>query len=307
MITRFFSTSKPIHLVIISIALLGLFIISRFSNYADGFSLLLLAKELLMFSAALFSVMILAFFVTKNKLTSRNSYKILLFFLFLAIFPETLRQDNILLSNFFVLLAFRRIFSLNSNLRAKIKLFDAGLWISLASLFYFGSILFFAIIFAAIMLFSISSVKNWIVPVLGMLCVLVILVCYNIVVNDSYGNLAGLVQSLSFDYSAYNRMDFIVGTTIFISFSVWATFFYVQSFSEKLKASKASHNLVLFATIIALVIISISSEKSGSEFIFLFAPIAIVMSNYLEGVSEKWFGEIFVWLLIITPIARLVL
>ena len=51
----------------------------------------------------------------------------------------------------------------------------------------------------------------------------------------------------------------------------------------------------------------ISPTKNGSEFIFLLAPFSIILGNYIEAISEKWFKEVFVGALIATPIIGLIL
>jgi hypothetical protein len=50
----------------------------------------------------------------------------------------------------------------------------------------------------------------------------------------------------------------------------------------------------------------LAPNKNGSEFLFIFAPLAIIITNYIESIKETWFAEVFVWLLIITPIGHLV-
>ena len=307
MISRFFSSSKPIHLLLITAAALALFVVVRFPTYEDGFNLLSLLKELLIFTLVFGSIAMLSFFVSKNKLTGRNSYKILFYLLFLGLFPASLLHDEIIIANFFVLLALRRIFSLRSSLRIKKKLFDSGFWIALSVLFFFGGIFFFPLILAAIILHSISQVKNWIVPILGFITVGVLVVLYNILTGGNYSDYLLFNTPLDFDYTPYNQIGFIVGLTIFLSLGAWATFYYIKNFGEKLKAYKASHYLVILCSVLGLLLILISPVKSGAEFSFLFAPMAIIMTNYLEGVSEKWFAELFIWLLILTPFAKLLL
>jgi putative effector of murein hydrolase LrgA (UPF0299 family) len=59
--------------------------------------------------------------------------------------------------------------------------------------------------------------------------------------------------------------------------------------------------------LIAFSIVVIAPVKSGSEFLFLFAPLAIIVTNYIETIQENWFKEVFLLVLIITPIALLML
>ena len=307
MITRFFSTSKPIHLIIVAILTFVLFVYARFGVFEDGFEWSLAAKELGVYLVLFISIAILAFYVTKNNLTQRNSYKILFYVLFLAALPATLQFDNIILANLFVLLAMRRIMSLRTNLRIKKKLFDAAFWIGIASLFYFWSILFFALILAALLLFSMEQLKNWVIPFLGLLTVAILVICYAIITQDTFGDISQYIEATNYDFSQYNDMAFILPGTILISLGLWALFFYLKSLDDKPKVFRVVHVLVIISAILSMAIIAVTPNKNGSEFIFLFAPLAVIMSNYLQLVKESWFAELYVWLLILTPVAVLLL
>lgn len=187
------------------------------------------------------------------------------------------------------------------------KLFDAAFWVTMAALFHFWAILFFALIFAAILLFSIPHIKNWIIPLVGFLCVAIILISYSIITTNTYSEAFNFIEPLGLDFSTYNNIAFIIGITIILSFALWATFFYLKGFKDKPKQFRSSHILVLYTALVAFLIILISPNKNGGEFIFFFAPIAIIMANFIEGVSERWFSDVFIWLLILTPLSKLML
>ena len=59
--------------------------------------------------------------------------------------------------------------------------------------------------------------------------------------------------------------------------------------------------------IISLLVVAVAPDKNGSEFLFLFAPLSIIITNYLETISEKWFKETLLLGLIATPIIILML
>ena len=306
MITRFFSTSKPIHLVIVSFLVLVLFIVYRSGYYSEGINANQILKEIVLYSATLLSIFVLSFFVNKNNLTKQNSFKILLFSLFLACVPKTIQHGNIIISNVFILFAIRRIISLRSSLYVKRKLFDAAFWIALASLFYFWSILFFILVFAALVFYSIGQINNWIIPFTGVLTVVLIIVSYSIITENSFGDIVMYIDNLSFDFSNYNKPSLIISITILISLGIWALFFYVKKLQDKSRAYRPSFILILIALIIGVVLVVLAPNKNGSEFIFIFAPLAIIMTNYIESIKETWFAEVFVWLMVLTPIAQLV-
>ena len=306
MITRFFSTSKPIHLVLVSVFVFGLFLVIRFGYYSEGIDSTQILKELVLYSVTILSIFVLSFFVNKNNLTKQNSFKILFFSLFLACIPETIQHGNIIISNVFILFAIRRIISLRSNLSIKKKLFDAAFWIVLASLFYFWSILFLILVFAALIFYSIGQINNWIIPFTGILTVVLIVVCYYILTENFFGDINRYVDGLSFDFSNYNKLSLIISITIILSLGLWALFFYIRKLQDKTRVYRPSFILILIALIIGSTIVILAPNKNGSEFIFLFGPLAIIMTNYIESIKETWFAEVFVWLLIITPIAQLV-
>ena len=305
MITRFFRTSKPIHLVLVSFFVLGLFLVVRLGYYSKGISGVQILKELTLYGITLLSIFVLSFFVNKNNLTKQNSFKILLFSLFLACIPATIQHGTIIVSNVFILFAIRRIISLRSNLHIKKKLFDAAFWIALASLFYFWSILFLILVFAALIFYSIGQSNNWMIPITGIVTVALIVISYNIITENTFGDIYNYIDSVGFDFSNYNSPKLISSIAIISLLGLWTLFFYTKKLQDKSRSLRPSFTLVLIALIIGVAIVILAPNKNGSEFIFLFAPLAIIMTNYIESVKKVWLAEVFIWLLIITPILQL--
>lgn len=307
MITRFFSTSKPIHFVIIILLTFVAFMSIRISSLVGDLSFIIILKQFGFYAVALTSIFVLDFLANKNNLTKKNSYKILLFSLFIIIIPVTIQFDKVLLSNLFVLLAIRRIISLRSNVSIKKKLFDAAFWIGIATLFYFWSILFFILIIAALIFYSISNFKNWIIPFIGLLTIVIILTSYSIIENNQFIDLSNYLDTISFDFTTYNVLNIIIGITILFSLGLWALLSYIRNLKNKIRTQRPSHILVIMAFLISVVIVLITPNKNGSEFVFMFAPLSIIIANYIESIKEIWFSELFIWILILTPISYLAL
>ena len=255
MISNFFSQSKPINFVVISVMLLIVFVITKYLTLDAELDSIMITKQVLLFGVCLFSVFVLDFLVNKNNLTKKNSYKILLFVLFIAVLPETLLNSKTLIANLFILFAIRRIISLRSKKEIKKKLFDAAFWITIASLFYFWSVLFFVLIIAALIVYVITDVKNWLIPILGISTVAVIgasyMIMMNIDINDFFNNRI----DVSFDFSSLNSKRIIIGSTILLSFGMWSLFYYIKNLKSKTKSSRPSFSLIVMAAIIGLVII----------------------------------------------------
>ena len=307
MISNFFSKSKPIHYIVVSILLLLVFVLAKFNYLSQNLDVSTFAKQSGLLLLCLLSIFIFDFLVSRNGLTKKNSYNIVLFVLFFAILPQTILNSQVLIANFFVVLALRRIISLRSQKDIKKKLFDASFWISIATLFYFWSSVFFLLIFAALLIYAIVDLKNYLIPLVGIATVAVIVASYFIITNMNIVDFMSGHFGLSFDFSALNSKQIIIGSTLLLSFGLWALFYYIKNIKSKMKSYRPSFKLVIIAAVLGLVIIAVAPSKNGSEFIFLFAPLAIIITNYLEVISEKWFRETLLWVIIATPIAILLL
>jgi len=307
MISNFFSKSKPIHYIVVSVVLLLVFVMSRLDVLPENSGVIVYTEHIGLFLTAILTVFLFDFLVTRNGLTKKNSYNIILFVLFFAILPQTLLSSRLLFANFFILLALRRIISLRSQKEIKKKLFDASFWVAIATLFYFWSVLFFILIFVALLVYAIADVKNYLIPIVGIATVMVITVCCFIVIDkDIFTYVVGLFD-YSMDFSALNSKRIIGGTTLLLSFGLWSLFYYIKNIKAQMKSDRPSFKLVILSAIIGIVIIGIAPLKNGSEFIFLFAPLSIIVTNYLEVISEKWFKETLLWVLTVTPIVLLML
>ncbi len=307
MIASIFNKSKPINFVIVIAITILAFVFAFINLIPDTLSIGLIAKELLVLAISIFTIFLLNFIVVKNKLIVQSSYHILLYGLFLAMFPVVLISVKVLLANVFILLALRRIISMRSQINVKKKLFDASFWIAIATLFHFWAILFFLLIFIALFLFSDNRVKNWIVPFTGILTVFLLVVSYYLIRFDSIEGLFSYLPRFNFDFDSYNSISTIIASTLLLSFGLWSALFYVKKIKNQLKMFKPSHKIIIAAVIIALGVVILTEEKTSSEFVFLFAPLAIIITNYIETIEENWFKEVFLSVLVLAPIALLFL
>nr|WP_321234002.1 DUF6427 family protein [uncultured Psychroserpens sp.] len=307
MISKFFSKSKPVHYIVASIILLVVFVLARFKIFTGDVNAFVFLKQTGLFLISLFSVFVFDFFVTRNSLTKKNSYSIVLFVLFFAILPQTILNSQIIVANLFILLALRRLISLRTQKDIKKKLFDASFWIAISTLFYFWSSVFFILIFVTLITYAITDLKNYIIPLIGITTVGIMTTCYLIITEIQILDFAKGLFDYSLDYSALNSKQIIVGTTLLLSFGLWALFYYIKNIKSKMKTYRPSFKLIIITAILALVIVIFAPSKNGSEFIFLFAPLSIIITNYIEVISENWFKDTLLWVIFLTPIALLLL
>lgn len=307
MITSVFNKSKPINFVIVFFITLLAFSVANLKSFFEAASIGVFLEKTGWFIICYFTILLFNFIVVKNNLTKNNHYQILLFGLFFLMLPQCSVNGNILMANIFILLGLRRLLSLRTQTNIKKKLFDTAFWFALAVLCYFWAVLFFILIFATLLLYTDNRLKNWIIPFVGLATVLIISICWSSIFYNNFFEIFKISTSLSYNYSDYNTSQYLIAITLMFSFGIWASIFYVKLVEKKKKAYRPSFKIIFIVALIAFVTVILAPKKNGSEFLFLFAPLAIIIGNYIESIKEKWFKELFLAVLILVPFVLLML
>ncbi len=304
MITSIFSKSKPINYIIVMVVLVIAFALHFFYEVKDGNYTII---SFIALSIGLFYVFITDFVISKNDLTKRNSYGIMLLALFFVIFPEVFGNINIMVANLLILFALRRLFSLHTKRDLTKKFFDAVFWIALSTLFYTWAVLYLFVVFIALGYYWQNEGKYIAVSLFGVVTVFILLVLYNIVFKDQYLSQTNFDFSYGFDFSDYNSLSEIIKLTVVVALYLWSLIFYLKNTSEKNKTLKPIHTLIILASFIAIIIAVLAPVKNGNEIVFFMLPFSIIVANYIETVDKLWFKEMLVVLLILVPIINLLL
>jgi hypothetical protein len=235
----------------------------------------------------------------------------------MVMLPVIFLQHKILLANAFLILALRRIMSLRSDKNSSKKILDASFWITIASLFYFWSLLFFIPLWIAIIQKPNSNYKQMLIPFTGFAAVLIINTAYQLLVNNSYAWFFNWRDPISFDFSKYNSPSVLVPATVILAFYIWTGVYRILKLSAVSLKEKSNYLLMLYVSLISLLTALMGPEKTGAEILFVLAPISIIAANYIEGfemdrfvekdVSEFWFKEVMMWLVVILPFVFLFL
>ena len=300
MITTIFKKSSPINYALVAGLMFLFFAISQFSSNNIEFSLnqvFLKVAVLILLMATL----VLSNFITKrNDLSKDNSYTILFTFLFLVFFPDLFNNFNLVVANLLILLAMRRLISLQSLKFSKEKIFDASLLIFVASLFYFWSILFVILVFASIILNVSKDYRNWVLPFLAFFAVIISFVFFSLTVDKNiiYKFLLKIDYCFEINYfkSIYQNISFslYITTAIFFITTLFLTF----STMPLIKNSSYKKLIIWFFT--GVIIYIVAPYKSNEVLIFTFAPTAIIATVFVENIQIKWQQELTLALVIAT-------
>ncbi|SFJ46632.1 DUF6427 family protein [Myroides guanonis] len=294
MLASLFSKTKPINYILVSV-LLGLaFVLFQFMHL-EATSVYSLLKTVGVLGILVFTVFLIQFIVLRNRLVSDNAYVPLLFLSFILMFPNIMLNARLVVANFFILLALRRLYSLHSLKNPQEKLFDASLWILIATLFHFWSVFYIVLIFYAVASYVSRDYKNWLIPFIALFVVFIFLSVYLILVDETYLEWIQTKTVISFDFTQFDNLFINLALAVFASIALLFFFAELIHFKKKQFNLQSSYKKVILSFIIAVAIYIVSNGKNEGSLLFTFFPLAILGSNYIEMVPQNWRKEAIVY------------
>lgn len=239
------------------------------------------------------------FIAKKNGLTKNSSYPILFFIVLLGLFPTVFKSPNLIFANFFLLLAYRRLASLQNLNAIKQKLFDASLWICVAALFHFWCILFLFLVYISIIFHASRDYRNWIIPFVALFTTITIFILAALIFDSSWISylIATTKMNFQLDYFTNNIQN--VALAIYVVLSLYFVFSMVFTLSNKPMILQASYKKMIFGFFIGVIVFLISINKSNAMLVFTFLPLSILCTNNIEYSQNKTYQEIVLALFIL--------
>ena len=302
MISSIFEKTKPVNFIILLVFLFLFYWSVQFYLFDFEISEVEIMPSIGILAILLFSVFVVDFIVKRNKLTGTNSYAILFFTLLFVVFPETLGDSKAILTSFFLLLAMRRLLSIKSLKNIKLKIFDAGLWICISSVFYEWALLYLLLVFAAIYIYEPKNIRNWMVILSVGFCFFMIL--YGVVLLLDKPTFIAEHYDFAIDYDAI----FPIKWWTSLKMTLYALLNMAMAFSAFIHLSKSGvgkvivMRLIAFSFIIGLVVNILVTSDNNNAVIITFFPSVIFIVNYLQSIKKPKFLELVIISSIVVPL-----
>ncbi|UGS21128.1 DUF6427 family protein [Flavobacterium cyclinae] len=298
MLASIFSKTRPFNYLLVGVLSLFFFSARIFALAQPNTSWFYYIEELGLYLLLFASLFILNFITLKNGLTKGNNYALLLFFIFLLFFSSIFQNKNIIISNFLLLLALRRLVSLKSLLLTKEKIFDASFWIFLAALFHFWSIFYIVLVFIAIILHVSKDYRNWIIPFIALFAVTILFFLANSILDNTLMSTLLDKTYISFDFYYFDNIYQRIALALFTSISLFFFVSHLFDLPNKALNMQSSHKTIIFSFILGVGIYVLSANKNNGSLAFCFGPLAIIGANFIEKIENNWLKEIVVYALL---------
>ena len=307
MISSVFGKTKPVNYIIL-LAFLFLFywyvqLVVLQWDYSSSY----LIRQLPVAGVLLFTIFLVNFIVRRNQINEVNSYAILFYTVLFVVFPEVLGDNDAVLCSFFLLLATRRLISLRTLKNVQQKIFDATLWVLVASLFYDWALLFLIAVYAALYFYQSKGIKNWLIPFVAFLTMAMITTSWLVISN----RLSFLREHYVFTISSEIDMSAFwlshIKQNVYLVLVILATMFALFNLTRFGQGRIISIRLITLILGIAIFITLISTSVGHYPVVLTFFPTAVIFTRYTEFIKRPKLKEIALLVMTLLPFVIFVL
>lgn len=295
MIASVFSKSRPFNYILAVVTLvLSFFIyqIQQQNSNPNSNEIMGWLPKLGILLTLIASLFITNFITKRNGLSKDNSYSALFFVAFLLFIPKVFTDSSIVISGFFVLLAMRRLISMKSLVTPKEKIFDASLWIFIAALFHFWSILFIVIVFVSIVFHVSGDYRNWVLPFIAFFAVGIVFLFFSLLFDKTWIYLIWNQIEVDFTFFYLERSAANAALILYGLFSLVFLIAMLLTLSKRPIIMLASYKKVIYIFLISLLIYVVSPEKNNALLLFSIMPLSILATAYVEISRDTVLKEI---------------
>lgn len=300
MIANFFNKTKPINFLVLALMMAVLFVVALISTQNDAPDLYGLLKISLLLFLAVLIVFVLNFIIRKNSLSEDNSFAIFFFIILCGLFPQSFGNTKVFISNFILLLAFRRIYSLRSTIQPREKLFDSAFWIGISGMIYPISTGFLILVYVAIWYFRKGDWRYLFIPMIGYITPVFISFTYWLAVDDLEQFYQIWNWSTDLDPGVYFESSVMVPLILITLLALIAI---VPTTQRSLLAKidfKSTWFVMIAHIFTALLVVLFAPDRDGSELMYLFFPLSVLYANYVQHIKRYWIKEAILYLFVIS-------
>lgn len=292
MITTLFGRSNPVNyffIVLLLTVCLGIYTFSA----TEPFVLLTWAS--LSIKALFFSLFLLflsQFISIKNQLVKDHAYVLYFFVAFILYIPSIFTNIKLLSAAFFVMLAIRRLISVQTLTNTKQKILDASIWVFTASIIDFWCIVFIVPVFLTIIFHVAADYRNWFIPFIAAFTVSTIFLMFVLIFDITW--FAAWVNqqkiSLNFSYFSSKTESAAVGLYVFIAL-VFMLHLLLQ-LPKKQAKSRTSIVIVLLTWFVSLSVFMLTPQKSNAVLVYSLFPSAVLAGHFMETHKDVWLKDV---------------
>lgn len=236
--------------------------------------------------------------VIKNKITNKiNFLPAFVFFLISCYNPNLLRLNPVIISNLFLIVVISQIFNINKSKNPYQNILTAGIFTSIASLFYFPAILFILIIILSLIAYRTSDWNEFVISFIGLLTPYIFLFTFYFLtdnINVALDNYYKYFNTIKFTEINFNIHEIISMNFLFLLL-IMAILKLLRNINSNVIILRKKYEIILFSIPVIGFCLFFNDKLFKFSHLFLLLPYSIIISHFLMNIKKKiWVQIIFI-------------
>lgn len=247
--------------------------------------------------------------INKNEIFERNTYIPALFYvLIMSSISELHQMHPVVLTNFFWVLAYRRLLNIYNQVQCKSEIFDASLFFIIGALITFPSAgIIMLLPFITLTIIRPFDFKEFLMPFFALLLISIYLLAYYYISQNEIAYFT--IQSV------YYNLDLPFNWTYYVIYGLIAIVMYLSGFKLLAKSNTSSvrfrKTTSVLLSFLALTFIAMVYEKligRNDSFLIIGAvPFSLLWSFFFFYNEKKWIGGLIFYTIILFVTANIYL
>lgn len=262
----------------------------------DGLSLVY--SRVLAMAIVIVSALTINGVINNNEIFDRNTFlPALIYLIFMSAIKEYQVLSPIVISNFFWILAFRRLFNVYRQIPCKNEVFDATVLLLLGALFYLPSIIMLPIVWVALRILRPFVWREWVIPFFAFI-IFGIYWFVSLLWGAGFEAWSGYFSFTSGQYSAISVNVswpyYIVLFVLIILVNLSGYQISKQSKGSSLRFRKiiTFFTLIIILTIVTLLFVKYFSDENVYTLIGA-VPLSLLITFYFNYAKKAWLSQLF--------------
>lgn len=291
MLANFFDKTKPINSIVLAILFFSFYAIYSFQQKTTDFIDVSTFESLIYVVSSAVFLFVCGLVFIKNGVSNQNLYNSFILILLYGLFPNAFDVQKTLGVAFLYLLIYKNISQLKEKGNTQLLLFNSGLLAGSSFLIFDWSLLFFIFIYIGLFYSKKATIRNIVSPVFGLITPVILFFTYSFLTDNLPLFYQRFYFSYSLDISAYNILAIkipLLSISIITGIAILSVYPKIFSVSNPFRFQ---YLLILVMLFIGALLIFINPQKNGSELLYVFIPIAVIIGRFLKNIPKKTIKE----------------
>ncbi len=253
-----------------------------------------LVKEILGFAILLLEAALWNTIINRHSLLRQSTYFPFFFMLLLLSCRASLAGFYpALISSLFLILAINKLISSYKNEKALSEVFDSGLLVGIATLFYIPSIVFLLLLWIGLFTIRTINLREWTCSVIGFLLPFLFTYTYNLIFYPDYPWYNKIMSEFSYHHPhlsfTWEQIIIMIILSVTALCSLW---FFINKATENVLKTQKFWVLMVWYIVIGMGSVAICPVKDSRAFSILALPGSFVLSVYFLKTKARLLPEI---------------